>query len=705
MTDIGIIDLSAYSSTGNADGTVLEFQSANGTRAYLSYSGPPDLLIREDGGSNTVYTGGQGNIAWDISTGTPYQIEASGGSLDISALMTAQSSDVFRTRWTTTGSNQDVCLGFNSHESFLANQAIFVEWSDTSIGFLVSPTRYNTSDIGITYGSAGTYDVSTVGQWISYWTVDIDTTIQSRLDDVQQCGRLYVKGNASGASSYVGSDNMIWSATDAPIVDPFQPYTFRDLALFNGDLTSWDVSGVTSMFGMFFNCTSFSGIGLDTWNVGNVTDMGYIFRSCIPFNSDISSWNVSSVTNTEQMFYGTAFNKDIGGWNVSNVTSMSFMFFYAEDFNQNISSWNVSSVTNMNSMFNNALSFNADISSWNVSNVRDMTNMFRGSTSFRKNIDKWDTENVTSFNGMFRDNSGYFTETTPTPQFSILDEGSRTWKLSSIDPDIQGITDYTSDYAVQEYRSGQYILAPVAVEANVTLVGIQTDTTASNYFTSFPIRALASNLVYTINADSGYTYDMILRDNSGADLSYNNNLADSSSGEFTVTRDTSYSLDLRVNQAASSAPSVTISLNTFDNGVTINSRPGTTSDTVGVVDKTYTMNLSRDLNTNFRIDLSSGAADYDMLISLDNSLVATQSVGADSSLVETALLPHNRGVYTIRVITEDLGVIGGAYDLTLTDTYLQSSNSAPVMTVSKVATQKIMSKIGSMRNSVSKYQG
>ena len=46
------------------------------------------------------------------------------------------------------------------------------------------------------------------------------------------------------------------------------------------------------------------------------------------FNQDISTWDVSNVTNMEAMFENaTAFNQDIGNWDVSNVTDMSVCFF------------------------------------------------------------------------------------------------------------------------------------------------------------------------------------------------------------------------------------------------------------------------------------------------------------------------------------------------------------------------------------------
>ena len=49
--------------------------------------------------------------------------------------------------------------------------------------------------------------------------------------------------------------------------------------------------------------------------------------------------------------------------------NMESLFVYAESFNKDISSWDVSKVTNMKDLFHFAKSFNMNISDWNVSNV------------------------------------------------------------------------------------------------------------------------------------------------------------------------------------------------------------------------------------------------------------------------------------------------------------------------------------------------
>lgn len=76
-----------------------------------------------------------------------------------------------------------------------------------------------------------------------------------------------------------------------------------------------------------------------------------MFTYTIAFNSNISEWTISKVSDINSMFAGCAiFNQPLL-WDVSNVTNMSFMFSGCRAFNQDISSWIVTSVTNMSYMF------------------------------------------------------------------------------------------------------------------------------------------------------------------------------------------------------------------------------------------------------------------------------------------------------------------------------------------------------------------
>ena len=125
---------------------------------------------------------------------------------------------------------------------------------------------------------------------------------------------------------------------------------------------------------------------LSKLDTSQITNMFFIFAHS-NFNGDISNWDVSNVTSMDSMFWNSKiFNQDISQWDVSNVTSMLEMFYRAESFNQNISNWNTSNVKTMNSMFANAKGFNQPIGSWDVSNVTNMNWMFLEAESFEQPI-------------------------------------------------------------------------------------------------------------------------------------------------------------------------------------------------------------------------------------------------------------------------------------------------------------------------------
>jgi len=131
-----------------------------------------------------------------------------------------------------------------------------------------------------------------------------------------------------------------------------------------------------------------------------ITDMNGLFAGYLSFNADISSWDVSQVTNMAYMFYETNFNQPIGSWDVSNVVTMNHLFTITP-FNQPIGSWDVSNATLMGSMFAHAVNFNQDISSWDVSNNTDFGSMFQDAVAFNQNISNWDVSSSTAFGFMF----------------------------------------------------------------------------------------------------------------------------------------------------------------------------------------------------------------------------------------------------------------------------------------------------------------
>ena len=64
----------------------------------------------------------------------------------------------------------------------------------------------------------------------------------------------------------------------------------------------------------------------------------------------------------------------------SATGKMVGMFNWASAFNAEISSWDVSKVTNVAGLFNEASAFNADISTWDVNQVTDIEAMPSGAS-------------------------------------------------------------------------------------------------------------------------------------------------------------------------------------------------------------------------------------------------------------------------------------------------------------------------------------
>jgi surface protein len=170
---------------------------------------------------------------------------------------------------------------------------------------------------------------------------------------------------------------------------------------FNGDISGWDTSNVTSMMYAFGATTAFNQ-NIGTWNTSNVTNMQYTFTNATAFNQNIGNWNTSKVTSIAGMFTdATSFNQDLNGWNTSNITSMSSTFSNAAAFNGNISNWDTSKVTGMEYMFKKANSFNQNLNNWNTSSVQTMDSAFAFAPAFNGDISNWNTSSVTRMNNMF----------------------------------------------------------------------------------------------------------------------------------------------------------------------------------------------------------------------------------------------------------------------------------------------------------------
>ena len=165
---------------------------------------------------------------------------------------------------------------------------------------------------------------------------------------------------------------------------------FRWAKAFNGGISKWDVSKVTSMDLMFLDAASFNQqlCGADWVNAkASKQDMfkgssGSMLRLCTTTTPAFSSKvELEGAVNTCLKFApkGDSSNDThgpIAEWDVSRVTDMSGVFAGANSFNGDISKWDVSSMTDTSFMFTGATSFNGGISKSDVSSVATMADMF-----------------------------------------------------------------------------------------------------------------------------------------------------------------------------------------------------------------------------------------------------------------------------------------------------------------------------------------
>jgi len=140
--------------------------------------------------------------------------------------------------------------------------------------------------------------------------------------------------------------------------------------------------------------------------VNNSTIGGQIANGNVNLCTTLVSNMSGSGASLSNFFNNNSFNSDISFWDVSNVTDMDGIFYLANSFNQNISNWDVSSVLNMGSMFKGASSFNQDISNWDTSSATKMLGLFEDATAFNQNLSSWCVTNFDSEPENFAPNSG-----------------------------------------------------------------------------------------------------------------------------------------------------------------------------------------------------------------------------------------------------------------------------------------------------------
>ena len=213
-------------------------------------------------------------------------------------------------------------------------------------------------------------------------------------------------------------------------------YMFSGATHFNQDLFRWNMGNVKNVSYMFQEASTFNG-DIHTWEFKNLENMEYMFREAFAFNGDVSNWNVGTVTNMKGVFYrAKAFSGDVSNWNVSQAKNMEVMFYEALQFNSDLSRWDVGNVTLMYAMFSKAPLFNSDLSNWNVSNVTGTWSMFQGATAFNSDISRWDVSKVTDMNNMFKEAEAFDQDISQWDVSKVTNMGSMFESTKNFNKDI-----------------------------------------------------------------------------------------------------------------------------------------------------------------------------------------------------------------------------------------------------------------------------
>ena len=216
---------------------------------------------------------------------------------------------LFTTEWTTTSSSETIELPYDAAGTYSGT----INWGDSNTSANSYANRTHT------YAAAGTYEVVVDGDCIGW--------------NFQSAGSpLYLTSVVHFAQLQLGADSGGY----------FYGCSNLDLSSVSDTL---DLTGVTNLNFLFADCTSLTTINnINSWDTSAITSMRGMFQNCTLFNQALS-FDTSSVTNMRDMFNGAdAFDQNIGTWDVENVTNFSDFMITKTDA--------TFSTTNLNAIYN-----------------------------------------------------------------------------------------------------------------------------------------------------------------------------------------------------------------------------------------------------------------------------------------------------------------------------------------------------------------
>ena len=237
---------------------------------------------------------------------------------------------------------------------------IQVDWGDgSSITTITSSSDSNKTH---TYSTAGDKTVKVYG------TIGVNEVFDgNNVKAIDAIGNWLSGGRTSlyevfyNNSTLNSSDMANWDVSNITSINS----AFRNASAFNVNIGSWDVSSVTNFAQTFRNADAFNQ-DIGSWDVSAGTNFNSMFRDTLIFqngaNDNINNWTFKSTgsISMRHMFRNSRFNRNIGSWNTGQVTTMRDMFRDARNFDQDISSWDFTGISSSDNL-RNFFSGNAEL--------------------------------------------------------------------------------------------------------------------------------------------------------------------------------------------------------------------------------------------------------------------------------------------------------------------------------------------------------
>jgi surface protein len=312
------------------------------------------------------------------------------------------------------------CNSFNNGDSSnVATKPLMLDTSSATVMTDMFRSSPSFNQELSNFNTSNVTNMSGMFQGAASFNQDVSSFDVSNVTDFTS---MFFSATAFNNGDTPGSSNnpLTWTTT---LASSFQ--SLFQATQFNQDVSSFDLTNVTNLAGTFNNCP-FNNNSANNWNTSSVTTIDSMFYENSVFNQNISSWNTSNVTNMYCLFYSaSAFNQNIGSWNTGNVTNFNGTFYLATAFNNGDTSgssnnnlnFNTSSATTMERMFWSASAFNQNIGSWNTVLVTTMDNMFNSATVFNQDLSSWSVEIIPSLPTGFATGAGFESTTAYYPLF------------------------------------------------------------------------------------------------------------------------------------------------------------------------------------------------------------------------------------------------------------------------------------------------